>query len=127
MRQNLSDIVNNQERADRIKKARLRAGFKTARAAAAALSIPYPTYAGHENGSRGIKDSELITYANAFNVPVEWLAFGKRNSYVKSLLPLIDFFDQVSKMRNANGFHGLLEVDAPFPVPKGVSVVVVPD
>lgn len=35
------------------------------------------TYAGHENGSRGIKQPDVIKYAEAFNVSPEWLFSGR--------------------------------------------------
>lgn len=57
--------------------ARLRAGYKTAKAAAERLAIPYPTYAGHENGSRGILPDEAAKYAKTFKVRPEWILFGE--------------------------------------------------
>ena len=37
---------------DRLKQARMDAGFRTASDAAKALAVKVPTYLGHENGSR---------------------------------------------------------------------------
>ena len=65
------------DRAFRLREARKKRGFKTARAAADYLNVPYGTYSGHENGSRGIKDDDLIHYARVFKVSTSWLAFGK--------------------------------------------------
>ena len=59
----------------RLRRARIDAGFRSAKAAAEALGIPYPTYAGHENGARGIKTNELRLYANKFGVSETWLLF----------------------------------------------------
>jgi hypothetical protein len=61
---------------ERLRKARIDAGFRSAKAAAEAMGIPYPTYAGHENGARGIKTNELCLYATKFGVPESWLLFG---------------------------------------------------
>lgn len=61
---------------ERLKEARLRAGYKTAKAGAERVAIPYPTYAGHENGSRAYEPDDASRYARAFNVRREWLLFG---------------------------------------------------
>jgi len=55
----------------RLKEAREKL-FPTATAAARAMGINTQTYAGHENGSRGFKDSAEL-YARKFNVALEWL------------------------------------------------------
>lgn len=64
-------------RAERLKKARKDAGFRTARDAASSLGIPYSTYAGHENGSRQFETDEAVIYARKFKVPIEWLLTGR--------------------------------------------------
>ncbi|MFY9292718.1 MAG: helix-turn-helix transcriptional regulator [Methylorubrum rhodinum] len=68
----------------RLKSARIRAGYKTAREAASQLNIPYGTYSGHESGSRGIKDEELLKYAEFFGVSPAWLSYGHENQTLKS-------------------------------------------
>ncbi len=65
------------ERHERLKLARERAGYKTAKLASTALGVPYGTYSGHEAGSRGIKTLELQQYAKRFRVSLNWLAFGE--------------------------------------------------
>lgn len=62
---------------ERLVLARKRAGFETARDAAAALGVPYPTYAGHENGSSGFRADRGELYARRFKVNFEWLMRGK--------------------------------------------------
>lgn len=64
-------------RGERLKKARLDAGFRTATDAARSLGIRYPTYAAHENGSRQYEADEAVVYARKFKVPIEWLLTGK--------------------------------------------------
>jgi DNA-binding XRE family transcriptional regulator len=59
---------------DRLVKARIRL-YATAADAARALGMQYPTYAAHENGSRGFSDN-LDRYARAFKVRAEWLRSG---------------------------------------------------
>lgn len=38
--------------------------------------MPYPTYASHENGSRGIKPHEAQNYARVFRVRADWILYG---------------------------------------------------
>jgi phage repressor protein C with HTH and peptisase S24 domain len=61
---------------DRLKQARISAGFETATDAAASLGISPPTYAAHENGSRGISAERAARYARAFRVEPEWILYG---------------------------------------------------
>lgn len=68
-----SDAMQTHER---LMLARQRAGFKTAAEAAKAMGVKYPTYAAHENGSRGMQ-REAAIYARFFGVPLEWLVRGK--------------------------------------------------
>ena len=65
------------EIATRLRLAREAAGFATAADAAQRFGWPYPTYAGHENGHRGIRLDALSDYARAFKVTKEWLLDGK--------------------------------------------------
>lgn len=62
--------------ADRLRRAREIAGYKTRPDAVEALGVPYATYAGHENGSRGFKE-EAARYATFFKVDLTWLLTGK--------------------------------------------------
>jgi phage repressor protein C with HTH and peptisase S24 domain len=63
---------------ERLRAAREAAGFKTKADAAKAVGVPYPTYAGHENGGRGaFKRDEAATYARVFKVNLEWLLTGR--------------------------------------------------
>lgn len=63
---------------DRLRQARLRAGFDDATKAAAHFGWKYPTYSSHENGHRGIKDKDVEKYAAALNVSPEWLHYGEK-------------------------------------------------
>jgi transcriptional regulator with XRE-family HTH domain len=66
----MTDIPN------RLRTAREKAGFSSAAEAASRFGWNYPTYAGHENGHRGIKADVLRIYARAFKVDVGWLVGG---------------------------------------------------
>ena len=62
---------------DRLREARIAAGFETQQEAAEALGVRGSTYASHEGGTRGIKEAVLAKYARRFRVSPVWLMFGK--------------------------------------------------
>ena len=62
--------------AERLRIARLRAGFNTAKEAAEAMGFPVSTYIAHENGSRGYPAKKAFTYARKFKVREQWLLYG---------------------------------------------------
>ena len=66
-----------EEIAERLKIARIAADYKTARAAAETLGVPYPTYAGHENGNRGLEVEAAMQYARRYHVTLNWLLLGQ--------------------------------------------------
>lgn len=63
--------------AERLQIARKAAGFSDAAEAAAALGVAYPTYAAHENASRGIRPEAATKYARRYRVSLDWLLEGK--------------------------------------------------
>lgn len=62
---------------ERLRAARIEAGFETAKEAAEALGVPVSTYIGHENGLRGFPAKKAPIYARRFKVTAEWLLYGK--------------------------------------------------
>lgn len=62
--------------AERLRIARLRAGFETGTDAAEALGIAVSTYLAHENGSRGYPAKKAAVYARRFKVREQWLLYG---------------------------------------------------
>lgn len=62
--------------AERLRIARLRAGYATGKEAAEALGFPVSTYLSHENGSRGYPAKKAFTYARKFKVREQWLLYG---------------------------------------------------
>jgi hypothetical protein len=62
--------------AERLRIARLRAGYQTGKQAAEALGFPVSTYLSHENGSRGISAKRAVTYARKYKVREQWLLYG---------------------------------------------------
>ena len=62
----------------RLRAAREAAGFKSMADAAKSVGVPYPTYAGHENGGKGaFKRDDAAKYARVFKVNLEWLLTGR--------------------------------------------------
>jgi transcriptional regulator with XRE-family HTH domain len=62
--------------ADRLKAARIAAGFDTAHAAAKFMGVGQPTYSRHETGVRAIDPTTAVDYARHFGVTPEHLLFG---------------------------------------------------
>jgi phage repressor protein C with HTH and peptisase S24 domain len=58
---------------DRLRQARMAAGFHKAADAARALSVREPTYSAHENGSRKFKYEDAEKYGRKFGVRAAWL------------------------------------------------------
>jgi len=59
---------------ERLRQARIAAGFQHARSAAERFGWPDPTYRSHENGARSFFDiADAERYAKAFRVPLHWL------------------------------------------------------
>lgn len=74
---------------DRLKKARKAAGFATPTDAARAMSMPPPTYLGHENGTTGLRRTAAIKYAKKFGVSIDWLLTGSGISGRAAKVPVI--------------------------------------
>lgn len=62
---------------DRLKAARVAAGYSSAAEAAEAMGLANATYTQHENGIRGIPKDKAPIYARRFKVSEEWLLYGK--------------------------------------------------
>jgi len=61
---------------DRLRQARIRAGYSSAGAAARRLNINEQTYRAHENGTRGLTRQNVRPYARVFKVSPEYLLYG---------------------------------------------------
>lgn len=72
-------MATDQEIGRRLAQAREAAGYRTATAGAEALGMVYSTYAGHENGNRGLRGN-LERYARRYGVSVDWLLTGRGNA-----------------------------------------------
>jgi SOS-response transcriptional repressor LexA len=61
---------------ERLREAREKSGWHSAKAAAEAMGVAVPTYIQHENGTRGIPAARAQRYARFFRVAPEWLLYG---------------------------------------------------
>jgi SOS-response transcriptional repressor LexA len=90
MRRRLVDSAIMKDRAARLKKARINAGYRYASSAAEAMGIAYTTYAGHENGSREYGIDDAKRYARMFRVKWDWLMDGKNVAEAKNGLTSVN-------------------------------------
>lgn len=74
---NNSNMKCSKEISNRLKIARQRAGFRSARAFAMAHKIPYVTYSQHEAGSRRLNPDTLLKYATLLHVSPAWILSGE--------------------------------------------------
>lgn len=93
----------NKEIGNRLKAARKTAGFSSAIDAAAAQRISYPTYAAHENGTRGISGKMLELYAKRFGVTTDWLLSGRKDAAGNRYKRKID--EKLSFIMKATGWR----------------------
>jgi hypothetical protein len=63
---------------DRLKQARERAGYTSAKSAAEAMGVVVATYIQHESGLRGFPASKAERYGRFFRVAPEWLLYGRQ-------------------------------------------------
>ena len=61
----------------RLRQAREKSSYHSAKAAAEAMGVPVATYIQHENGTRGFPAAVAARYARFFRVKPEWLLYGK--------------------------------------------------
>lgn len=62
---------------ERLKQARAKSSYDSAKSAAEAMGVPVATYIQHENGTRGYPAKVAARYARFFRVKPEWLLYGK--------------------------------------------------
>ncbi|WP_375337248.1 LexA family transcriptional regulator [Rhizobium lentis] len=72
-----SMLFTMENKGDRLRDARLAAGFRTAKAAADALGMRPTTYGAHENGQNDFGIDEAQIYAKKFSTDPLWLLTGQ--------------------------------------------------
>lgn len=65
-----------QDPKDRLRQARIAAGFGSAAEAARRFNWPYSSYAAHENGQNAIRLENAKVYSRAFKVAAAWILTG---------------------------------------------------
>ena len=90
-------------RAERLQWARITAGYKRPSDAAKVIQernarIKYPTYMGHENGSRGIS-RQAEFYSAFFKVDLKWLLTGKGLLRGKPLATVVGYVGAGSRVQ----------------------------
>ena len=91
--------------ADRLKKARIDAGYATATDAARAMGMKPPTYLGHENGTTGLRRTAAIRYAKFYGLSLDWLLTGAGEGQVKQFVPVIGYVGVGAEVFPAHEFH----------------------
>lgn len=83
---------------DRLKAARIAAGFTTAKAAAQALRVPVATYTQHENPRRFLPEKRARLYAERFRSTPEWILYGftPEQEQRRQIIPLIGMTGSLS-------------------------------
>lgn len=111
---------------DRLKRARLDAGYASAAAAARAMGVPAPTYQGHENGSAGLPRA-AERYASFFGVSLDWLLTGKGKTRRASKVPVICYIGAGAEMHPIDDHsqgQGIEMVDPPQGVTDCVAAII---
>ena len=62
---------------ERLKQAREKAGYTSAKLAAESMGVSVPTYIQHENGTRNYPADRAQRYARFFRTTPEWLLYGR--------------------------------------------------
>ena len=77
----------------RLRQARERAGYKTAKEFAEKHEVPQPTYAMHESGKRGLRPDTAHRYADILGVSEAWLLTGSGPMQLQEdAAPFVPFF-----------------------------------
>ncbi|WP_199084638.1 helix-turn-helix transcriptional regulator [Bosea sp. ASV33] len=72
----MRDFYGDPKAGNRLRRSRIARGFVSAGAAASAFGWSAPVYIAHEAGSRAWSIEQIKKYAEAFDVPAEWLGQG---------------------------------------------------
>ena len=113
---------------ERLRQARIDAGFTTAAEGAARAGVKYYTYAQHENGVRGIPSDRAAAYARAFGIEPQWILYGRGGRSGPRQIPVVGYVGAATEFfgfdDHAQG-AGLDEIEAPPGVPDEAVAVIV--
>ena len=113
---------------ERLRQARVAAGYATATEAAARAGVKYYTYVQHENGVRNIAPDKAALYARAFGVEPQWILYGRGGREARRQIPVVGYVGAATEFfgfdDHAQG-AGLDEIEAPPGVPDEAVAVIV--
>ncbi|MGO9546399.1 MAG: helix-turn-helix domain-containing protein [Rhodomicrobium sp.] len=111
--------------AERLRSARIHAGFERATEAVRKFGWNYSRYMNYENGERAIPPKQAILFASAFSVTVDYIYFGKGDilkrgeltpgisSKIVRRIPLVGLENIAELQRISSGFEPMLAVTIP--------------
>ncbi len=111
--------------AERLRRARITAGFGRATEAVRKFGWNYSRYMNYENGGRAIPPKQAILFAAAYDISVDYIYFGKGNSLRKikgaqplypltvRRIPLLRLEDIAELKRVASGLEPMLATTIP--------------
>ena len=74
------NIAAMNDMANRLKEARVKAGYESAASACDAFGWKKSTYYGHENGNQKVSRDAAAKYSRAFKIDAAWLLYGKSSN-----------------------------------------------
>lgn len=105
---------------DRLRQAREKAGFPSARAAAIRFGWKESTYASHENGQTPVPAREAPKYAKAFKVSPGWILTGEGSRELRNFVRVMGRIGagaEISPDEEQVPPEGIDEIEVPFPLP----------
>ena len=121
----MDKLSERQNRAERLKIARVRAGYQTVRLAADAFGWKMETYKSHETGHNGFENDAGRNYAKAFSVDLAWLMLGEEPNEIPigKTVPIMGYIgagseiDPTVEQIPPEGFN---QVEIPFSMPNAM-------
>jgi phage repressor protein C with HTH and peptisase S24 domain len=105
---------------DRLRAAREKAGFISARSAALRFGWNPSTYASHENGQTPVPQKAAEKYGPKFRTKASWILTGEGGDEAENVarvMGLIGAGAEISPDEEQVPSEGLSEIEAPFPLP----------
>lgn len=79
---------------DRLRAARISAGYKSASSAALAVGMAESAYRSHENGANGYSAEQAQLYAKVFNTSPALLLFGEEGRAAPTVVALVRMLER---------------------------------
>lgn len=116
------DYLPMGDMAERLRQARIGAGYRSARSAALRFAWKESTYAAHENGQNDYDPKAAESYGRAFKVPAAWLLTGEGTPKKANIVRVMGFIGagaEISPDSEQVPHEGLAEIEVPFPISEG--------